>query len=149
MLGGMEQRVSKIYVSASGRDIAVAKETACRLFEKGMEVVSRWHETPFQLGPHDDTPDVVSCAAENLADINGCDAMLIVGESPSTGGGLHFEAGYALAHGKFVFCQSERHCRSNLFLASSMFCRDVTRNTISEIIRAVDAIMQLKHGRKT
>jgi len=119
-----------IYIASSYKDHAIASKFAEEMRQAGVVVQSTWHDgvTAEMVNDnwrhHGDAADH-KASLRAVAEIGRATALVIVGNSNSTGGGLHFEAGFAIGIKKPVIrATREFAVDTNPFLASSVFATD-------------------------
>lgn len=116
-----------IYVASSYKDHAIARRFAEDMRQAGVVVNSTWHdgvtdEMVDKNWIHDGNADDHTAALRAVAEIGRSVALVVVGNIPSTGGGLHFEAGFAIGARKPVIRATPDYVvDTNPFMASSVF----------------------------
>jgi nucleoside 2-deoxyribosyltransferase len=95
----------KVYVAARYPQIKQAQAAEAILQREGHETTARWTDPAKQAGL-----GLSQRAVMDLEDVELADALLLLSEREGTlvsGGGRHFEMGYALALGKRVVVAGE------------------------------------------
>lgn len=94
--------MKKLYLAAPYSQRSQLRHLAHYLtFDTTIEVVARWLDGEHEAKDADPTPeDQAQWAADDLEDIDACDALVLFTDKPSRRGGCQFEAGYALGTGK-------------------------------------------------
>jgi nucleoside 2-deoxyribosyltransferase len=92
-----------IYVAASWASREYARNVTNALHSNGIECTNGW------MDREGETPDEYrNCALADLNEVCASDGLVLLNDTESTGGGMHFEAGYAFARGKRVFVIGRR-----------------------------------------
>lgn len=93
-----------VYLAGSFADRPRLRGYRADLQSLGYSVSSSWLDTPDDLRDADLSPDELRAYAEqDTTDIDRAHSLIVVTDVPSTSGGMHWEAGYALGCGMAVY----------------------------------------------
>lgn len=96
--------MSRVYIAATLPLLPFVKELANGLRERGLEVVSTWHEgePSVEAERRMGGAQAASVASQCFADIDEADALVLLYGEPTERHGSFVELGYALGKGKAV-----------------------------------------------
>src|SRR5436190_1884776 len=98
---------SKVYLAGKFERAPELRTIRQRLRQLGLTVTSRWLDLDLTGRPTPDDPEWLiwarRCAEEDLLDINQADTFMLDTTDVRSGGGSHFETGYAYSRGTPVF----------------------------------------------
>lgn len=100
----LETEPKAIYIAASMGAQKAARALKEELILKGFHVTSRWIDMDFSLKPNVLDPSYAEFERkwgnQDMEDVRAADTLVVLTDTPSSSGGLHFELGYFLGLGR-------------------------------------------------
>lgn len=93
----------RVYVAGSWAAREFVKIATVALRANGIDCTNNWMDR--EAVNHGERRD---CALSDLAEVEAAEAVLLLNTTQSTGGGMHFETGYAYKAGKRIFVVFKR-----------------------------------------